>query len=83
MIPDAGALYQRMRETRAGEPLTAKVFCVNEAQKAIDGATRKLGLARITHHDLRICSRRFASKAASMFQPYHAGSATKTAVHSL
>ena len=53
MIPDAGALFQRMLETSAGEPLTAKVFRVNEAQKAIDGATRKLGLARITHHDLR------------------------------
>ena len=53
MIPDARALFQRMLETSAGEPLTAKVFRVNEAQKAIDGATRKLGLARITHHDLR------------------------------
>ena len=26
---------------------------MNEAQKSIDGAVRKLGLDRITHHDLR------------------------------
>ena len=26
---------------------------MNEAQKAIDSATRKLGIPRITHHDLR------------------------------
>ncbi len=35
------------------ERLTAKVFRVNEAQKAIDAACRKLGIKRITHHDLR------------------------------
>jgi integrase len=29
------------------------VFRVREAQKAIDGACKKLKLARITHHDLR------------------------------
>ena len=39
--------------TSAGEPPNEKVFRVNEAQKAIDSATRKLGLPRITHHDLR------------------------------
>ncbi|MBA3354296.1 MAG: site-specific integrase [Blastocatellia bacterium] len=53
MIPDARALFQRMRSGRPGESLGEKVFRVNEAQKAIDSAARKLGLARITHHHLR------------------------------
>jgi integrase len=42
-----------MRRERAEESLNEKVFRVNEAQKAIDSAARKLGLQRITHHDLR------------------------------
>ena len=53
MIPEARALFERMRSARAGESLSAKVFRVNEAQKAIDAACRKLGIDRITHHDLR------------------------------
>jgi integrase len=53
MIPDARELFQRMREARADERLNEKVFRVNEAQKAIDDAVRKLGMARITDHDLR------------------------------
>src|SRR6266849_1121354 len=53
MIPDARALFERMRGERAAEPLTQKIFRVREAQRAIDRAARKLGMARITHHDLR------------------------------
>jgi integrase len=53
MIPDARALFERMRGERAGEPLTQKVFRVREAQKAIDRAARKLGMTRIVHHDLQ------------------------------
>lgn len=53
MIPEARALLERMRNQRQNEPAGAKVFLVSEAQKAIDGACKKLGLARITHHDLR------------------------------
>ncbi|MEP6699530.1 MAG: site-specific integrase [Verrucomicrobiota bacterium] len=53
MIPDARALFQRMRSERADERLNAKVFRVNEAQNAINSAVRKLSLPRITHHDLR------------------------------
>ncbi len=53
MIPDARALFDRMRGKRADEPLTAKVFQVGEAQKAIDSAAKKTGAPRITHHDLR------------------------------
>jgi integrase len=53
MIPDARALFERMRSERLDESPNEKVFRVNEAQNAINSAVRKLGLQRITHHDLR------------------------------
>jgi integrase len=53
LIPDARALFSRMRAERPGEPLDAKVFRVGECQKALDRACRKVGTDRITHHDLR------------------------------
>jgi integrase len=53
LIPDARALFKRMRNEREGEPLDAKVFRVGECQKALDRACKKVGTDRITHHDLR------------------------------
>src|SRR5260370_20385301 len=53
LIPDARALFQRLRSERADERLDAKVFAVRESQKALDRACKKVGTARITHHDLR------------------------------
>ncbi len=53
LIPDARALFQRMRNERAGEPPDAKVFRVGECQKSLDRACKKVGVNRITHHDLR------------------------------
>jgi integrase len=53
LIPDARALFERMRSERPGEPLDAKVFRVGECQKALDRACKKVGADRITHHDLR------------------------------
>ena len=53
LIPDARALFERMRSDRGGEPLDAKVFRVRECQKALDRACKKVGADRITHHDLR------------------------------
>jgi integrase len=53
LIPDAHALFQRMRSERSDEPLDAKVFGVRESQKALDRACKKVGTDRITHHDLR------------------------------
>ena len=43
LIPDARALFERMRSARHGEPLDAKVFRVNECQKALDRACKKVG----------------------------------------
>ena len=53
MIQDARTLFEQMRSVRAHEPLDEKVFRVAECQKAIDRAAKKVGTARITHHDLR------------------------------
>jgi integrase len=53
LIPDARALFERMRNERPGELLDAKVFRVGECQKALDRACKKVGTDRITHHDLR------------------------------
>jgi integrase len=53
LIPDARALFERMRNEREGERLDAKVFRVGECQKALDRACKKVGASRITHHDLR------------------------------
>ena len=53
LIPDAHALFERMRSDRSDESLDAKVFRVRECQKAVDRACKKVGTDRITHHDLR------------------------------
>jgi integrase len=53
LIPDARALFERMRADRAGERLDAKLFRVGECQKALDRACKKIGADRITHRDLR------------------------------
>ncbi len=53
MIADACALFKQMREARAFEPLTEKVFRVRVCQKSLDRSARKVGMTRITHHDLR------------------------------
>src|SRR5205809_5226446 len=46
LIPDARALFERMRRERAGAPLNEKVFRVREAQRAINQAANKVGIAR-------------------------------------
>ncbi len=53
LIPDARALFQRMRTERVSDSLDAKVFRVGECQKALDRACKKVSADRITHHDLR------------------------------
>jgi integrase len=53
LIPDARALFERMRSERPGETLDAKVFRVNECQKSLDRSCKRVGADRITHHDLR------------------------------
>jgi integrase len=53
MVPRARELFETMRAERRSESPTSKVFEVRESQRALDSACRKLGILRITHHDLR------------------------------
>ena len=53
MIPDMREFLERLRENRPDEPDNAPVMRVRECQKAMDRAARVIGMARITHHDLR------------------------------
>jgi integrase len=53
LIPDARALFERMRSDRSDESLDTKVFRVSECQKSLDRACKNVGTERITHHDLR------------------------------
>ena len=53
LIPDARALFERMRRERTDESLDTRVFRVRECQKSLDRACKKVGADRITHHDLR------------------------------
>ncbi len=54
MIPDMRRLLERLKNERSEtEFLTKPVMLVHECQGAIDTACKKLGIARITHHDLR------------------------------
>jgi integrase len=53
MIPDMRRLLERLRAERSDEPLETPVMRVRECQKAMDRAAKLVGMARITHHDLR------------------------------
>jgi integrase len=53
MIADAQTLLRRMRDSRPKESANYAVLQVREAQKAMDAAAKKIGIQRITHHDLR------------------------------
>jgi integrase len=53
LIPDARMLFQAMRSEHGDLSLDEKVFRVGECQKALDRACKKVGIDRITHHDLR------------------------------
>jgi integrase len=52
-IPQLEEMLIKMREERVDEPLTASVMRVKECQKSMDRAAKIVGMARITHHDLR------------------------------
>lgn len=53
MIPAARQLFERLKKERDGTAGTEPVFQVRECQKAMDRAAKKIGMKRITHHDLR------------------------------
>lgn len=53
MIPDMQKLLGRIRNERPNDPPEARVMLVRECQKAMNRAAKIVGMARITHHDLR------------------------------
>jgi len=53
MIADMVNLLHRLRTERPNEPQDAPVMQVKECPKAMDRAAKLIGMARITHHDLR------------------------------
>jgi integrase len=53
LIPEARALLERLRSERGEVAPETRVMAVRECQKSIDNACKRLGIARITHHDLR------------------------------
>ncbi len=53
MIPELKQMLTELRSQRAGEPATATVMRVFECQNSMTHAAEKIGMKRITHHDLR------------------------------
>lgn len=53
MIPELEQLITELRKERQNEPATATVMRVFECQKSMTHAAEKIGMKRITHHDLR------------------------------
>ncbi len=53
MIPPARKLFERIRDERQNEAGNLKVFAVERCQKSMNRAAKKVGMARVTHHDLR------------------------------
>lgn len=52
-IPQLEELLTKLRAKRADEPLTNPIMRIKECQKSMDRAAKIVGMARITHHDLR------------------------------
>ena len=53
LIPDARTLLEKLKSERVDAEDESPVLSVREAQKAMDHAAAKIGMTRITHHDLR------------------------------
>jgi integrase len=53
IIPDMRALLERLQKERPDAQKTDPVMQVRECQRAMDSAAKKVGMPRITHHDLR------------------------------
>lgn len=53
LIPQARELFTRMLSERPNAERTEKLFLVHECQHSMESAAMKVGMTRITHHDLR------------------------------
>jgi integrase len=82
IIPDARALFERMRSERAEESPNDKVFRVNEAQKAITARRVSSAFRALRTTTCGICSQPSASRPGSTSRRSPAGSGIKTAARS-
>ena len=53
MISELRTLLKTIKASRPFDKPDSPVLAVNEAQKSIDSAARRVGISRLTHHDLR------------------------------
>jgi integrase len=53
MIPEFERMLKELRAERANEPLNTTVMRVFECQNSMTHAAARIGMKRITHHDLR------------------------------
>jgi len=53
MIGEMKRLLERLRLVRPGEEPSARVMRVGECMHSMERAASKLGITRLTHHDLR------------------------------
>jgi integrase len=53
LIPELQTMLAKMRVERADEPPLTPIMRVHECQNSMDRAAKIVGMARITHHDLR------------------------------
>ena len=53
MIPEMRALLKTLRQERLDESPVSPVMPIRECQKAMNRAAERVGMARVTHHDLR------------------------------
>jgi integrase len=53
MIPELEQMLNELRSERPSEPVTASVMRVFECQNSMTHSAEKIGMKRITHHDLR------------------------------
>ncbi|MDQ2659455.1 MAG: site-specific integrase [Verrucomicrobiota bacterium] len=53
MIPELEQMLKELRSERSSEPATDSVMRVFECQNSMTHAAAKIGMKRITHHDLR------------------------------
>ena len=53
MVPEMRGLLERIKAERPHESAGAKVMRVSECNGSLRNACRRLGIPRITHHDLR------------------------------
>jgi integrase len=79
LIPDARALFEQLRSDRSDEPLDTGVFRVRECQKALGRACEKIGIDRITHHDLRHLFATRCIESGVDIPTFRAGLDTRTA----